>query len=145
MQLIFIDDIKDKDKLIKIAIRNKVDQYIKWTGLISQEQIADILRRSHVLISASRIETFGTAIVEGQACGLPVIASRTDGASYILSSPEQGIVVNTNDIKSLSEAMVEMFTNYKLYSPAKIPDNVSKFMKETVIEQWKEIYHNIAR
>ena len=145
MQVILIDHIKDKEALIKLAIDNKVDKWIKWTDLIPHEEIADILRSSHVLISSSRVETFGTVMAEAQACGLPVIASKTDGANFILTSPEQGILVELNDVNSLANAMTDVHLNYAKYLPETIIDCVaSRFKKDIVIDQWINLYNKVV-
>ena len=117
---------------------------IMWTGLISQKEIADILRSSHVFISASRIETFGKAIIESQACGLPVIATRTDGANFIIQSAAQGILVDINDVHGLSGAIADMYDNYNLYDAEKICNSVTKFSSTDVIRTWIEKYAEVV-
>jgi glycosyltransferase involved in cell wall biosynthesis len=144
MQLIMIDEIREKEDLIRIARQYQVEDEIIWTGLISQPEIADILRRSHALVSASRVETFGKSILEAQACGLPVLATKTDGARYILSNAEQGILISNNDVDSLANGLQEMLMNYRNYSAEKIITSVNKFKEEVVIAQWLDIYNKVA-
>ena len=144
MQLILIDNIREKEELIKIADEYQITDDIIWTGLISQTEIADILRNSHVFVSASRVETFGKSILEAQACGLPVVATSTDGASYIMSHPDQGIVIPNHDTGKLMDALHEMCRNYNLYNAEKITTSVTRFRQDTIIEQWLDIYHKIA-
>ncbi len=145
MQLILIDRIKEKEELMKIADPYKISDEIIWDGLISQNKMADILRSSHVFVSASRVETFGKAILEAQACGLPVIATHTDGANYIITSPEQGRLVDANNVQHLVVAMIEMFNQYNNFSSEKISTSVgAQFKKEVVINQWKEIYNSLS-
>ena len=146
MQLIIIDEIKDKDKLVQLATIKNVAESIKWTGLINHPEIARILNESHAIISASRVETFGTAIVEAQACGLPVVASQTDGASFIIQSSEQGILTTVNDADALADGMVRLFANYNFYNSEKIFEIVKqRFEKRVIINQWKEIYKIVAK
>ncbi len=145
MQLILVDEIKDKDKLMQIAIEHNMTDSVTWTGLISHEEIANIHRKGHVFISASRVETFGSAIIEAQACGLPVIATRTDGASYILTHPEQGMLTEIENTGLLANSMRDMYLAYERYNPMTIIKSVeSRFSKDVVIKQWKEIYSRIA-
>ncbi len=144
MQLIMIDRVEEKERLIEIARSYGAEHDIRWTGLISQVEMARIFRSSHVLISASRIETFGKAILEAQACGLPVIATKTDGAQHIMASVDQGILTATNDTKGLVRAMGEMFTHYARFDPQKINVLVHhRFSEAIVIHQWKELYTHI--
>ncbi|HUR30235.1 MAG TPA: glycosyltransferase [Saprospiraceae bacterium] len=146
MKLIFIDEIRDKEKLIQLAQSYNVDALIDWKGLITQKQIAHVLNTSHALVSSSRIETFGTAIIEAQACGLPVVATETDGAHFIIKSPEQGLLVKNADAEALSEGMIRMMSDYSSYNPEKIIELVKPvFEKESVVNQWKNIYYKVTR
>ena len=143
MQLIMIDDIKEKNELLKIAGRYGYADEIVWKGLMPQRDMAEILRKSHVLISASRIETFGKAILEAQACGLPAIATRTDGAQYIMHSKLQGILVGIDKLEELSAAMSHLFETYKNFDPSAIRDAVMKFSKGQVIPSWMAAYSDV--
>lgn len=140
-----IDEVPEKQELMKSIERYGISEEIIWTGLISQKELAEILRRSHVFISASRFESFGKAIVEAQACGLPVIATRTDGANFIISSPSQGILIRINDVEEMAEAMEHVYGDYNRYDAEKIINSVSsRFSEKVVIEKWKEIYKRVA-
>lgn len=144
MQLLLIDRIPEKEELIKLAQSLHIENDIVWTGLISQPEIATILRKSHVLISASRVETFGKAIIEAQACGLPVVATKTDGATYIMTSPQQGTLADIGSPESLMRAMGKVFTEYASYDGKRIHEIMEKrFSKKVVIHQWMKLYQSI--
>lgn len=144
MQLVLIDRIPEKEELMKLAQSLHIENDIVWTGLIPQSEIATILQKSHVLISASRVETFGKAIIEAQACGLPVVATKTDGAKYIMTSPDQGALAEIGSPESLMRAMGKVFTEYTSYDGQRIHGIVERrFNKKVVIHQWMELYQSI--
>lgn len=145
MKLILIDRIPEKEALLKQASALNIDQDITWTGLITQKEIADILRKSHVLVSASRVETFGKAIMEAQACGLPVVATNTDGAAYIVTTLQQGELATPDSPESLMTAMGKVFTGYTTYDAAAIHDMTEKrFGQKAIIRQWIQLYQSLA-
>lgn len=145
-RLVIIDRIHEKEKLIKTILNENVVNRITWTGLLSQQAIGDILRRSHVLISASRTETFGKAILEAQACGVPVIATQTAGASFILTSGVQGKLIELDNVQALMHCMALVYSQYHLFKADEIAESVkNKFSKEVIIEQWKGLYCNIGK
>jgi glycosyltransferase involved in cell wall biosynthesis len=144
MQLVLIDRIPEKEALIKMAQELQIEKDLVWTGLITQPQIAEILSQSHVFISASRVETFGKAILEAQACGLPVIATKTDGASYIVTNTHQGELVDIGSPEALMKAMGKMHLRYKEFLPETIHTIVEKrFSKKVVVKQWIKLYQSI--
>jgi glycosyltransferase involved in cell wall biosynthesis len=144
MQLILIDEIPEKEELIQLAQKLGIEPYLVWTGLITQPEIAAILHQGHVLVSASRVETFGKAIIEAQACGLPVVATRTDGAKYILTSAQQGELAEPGSPESLMNAMGKVFAGYSTYNADKIHTLMEKrFSIKKVTSQWIQCYNAV--
>lgn len=144
MRLILIDRIPEKEELLKLASALNIDQDISWTGLITQKEIAGILRKSHVLVSASRVETFGKAIIEAQACGLPVVATKTDGAAYIITTSQQGELATPGSPESLMMAMGNVYAGYPTYDAGAIHDLIERrFGRKGVIRQWIQLYQSI--
>lgn len=145
MRLVMIDRIPEQEQLVQQAQALGIAEEITWTGLLSQKEVADILRQSHVLVSASRTETFGKAILEALACGLPVVATRTDGAEYILSSSRQGELAEPGSPESLLRAMGTVFAGYSTYDADTIHSEVKKrFGQKEVIRQWVQLYKSIG-
>ncbi|HEV8588483.1 MAG TPA: glycosyltransferase family 4 protein [Pyrinomonadaceae bacterium] len=71
----------------------------------SKIDVAELLSSLDLLVSASRSEAFGLAIVEAMACGVPVVATATDGAREIIEDDRTGRVVKVNDVNELSGAI----------------------------------------
>ncbi len=144
MQLILIDDIPEKEELIRLAVSLGIADDLSWTGLIAQVEIASILRKSHVLISASRAETFGKAIVEAQACGLTVVATKTDGATHIITSSRQGELADIGSPEDLARAMGKVYVSYSTFDPTAIHAMIeNRFGLKTVIPQWIKLYNSV--
>ncbi len=61
--------------------------------------------RAKCLALSSRSESFGNVIVEALAHGLPVVATDTDGARHILSSPDLGTCIPVGDVQGMAEAL----------------------------------------
>jgi glycosyltransferase involved in cell wall biosynthesis len=52
----------------------------------------------------SDVETFGVALIEALACGLPVVATRSGGPDEVIT-PEVGILVDRGDVAGLAQAL----------------------------------------
>jgi glycosyltransferase involved in cell wall biosynthesis len=61
------------------SLQKQAGPTIRFTGRISDGEVADILRRARALI-VTAVEEFGIAAVESQASGRPVLARRAGGA-----------------------------------------------------------------
>lgn len=65
---------------------------IRWLPMQSQTQLISWYRRSKVLLSLSRQESFGLVMTEALACSTPVIATVTDGSTAQLQA-EYGVLI----------------------------------------------------
>ncbi|MFZ9813257.1 MAG: glycosyltransferase, partial [Burkholderiaceae bacterium] len=81
-----------------------------FTGWVSDQQALDLMSGSRGFIQASK-EDFGIAVVEAQACGIPVLAYAEGGARETVSTaPERktGMLFDGLTPEALAQA-VELF------------------------------------
>jgi glycosyltransferase involved in cell wall biosynthesis len=76
----------------------------------SRDDVPDLLASFDVFILPTRAETFGIAVVEAMAAGIPVIASRVGAIPEIIPSPELGRVVHPIDAPSFARAVESVIT-----------------------------------
>jgi len=70
--------------------------------------VARYLQASDIYVHMALAETFGLAIVEAQACGVPVVASAVGGIPETLRDGETGLLVPVQDAQALSSAIVTL-------------------------------------
>lgn len=75
------------------------------------EDTAEVLPTFDLFVSASRTEAFGLAMVEAMACGLPVVATATEGAREIVEHGRSGLIVPVGDHEALAEAILSLLTD----------------------------------
>ena len=75
------------------------------------EDVAPVLHALDLYVSASRSEAFGLALVEAMACGLPVLATATEGAREIVEEGATGRLVGVGDVEALAESIVALLRN----------------------------------
>jgi glycosyltransferase involved in cell wall biosynthesis len=71
---------------------------------VSQEEVADWLRKADVYVHPSRADTFPSGVLEALACGTPVVASRVGGIPEQLTE-ETGVLVEPGDPAALAAAI----------------------------------------
>ena len=64
-----------------------VEDSVRFLGVQSREQVADLMQRSRCLALPSSSEGWGMVVAESLACGTPVVASRVGGVPEILREP----------------------------------------------------------
>lgn len=76
-------------------------------GWHQQPEIPEFLSAADALVLASVHEQFGLVLVEGMACGLPVIAVDRYGPVAIVDPGETGWLVEPDDEAALADALVD--------------------------------------
>ena len=99
-------------ELEKIADEYNVKNQIVFTGFVDRDRIKNNLQNYHLLIQPSLVEGFGLTIIEGFACGLPVIVSDSDGPKEIVEVLHSGLSVKPNDSEDLAEKIYQVFLAY---------------------------------
>jgi glycosyltransferase involved in cell wall biosynthesis len=91
----------------QIASRLGVRQ-VFLAGWQAHEELPDFFSAADVVVLTSEREQFGQAIVEGMACGLPAVATRSLGPSAIIDDGETGWLVEPDDEPALAETLTDV-------------------------------------
>jgi len=89
-----------------------LDDHVRFHGWVSPQQ--PFLESIDVYVLPSRHETFGIAILEAQAAGLPVISSRCEGPEAIIRDKETGILVEPDNPAALAAAIGSVLENREM-------------------------------
>ena len=105
---------------------------IKLLGYLQPNQLVKVLHQTDIFIMGSSLETFGVALIEAQACGIPAVATKCGGPNDIILK-ETGILVNPNSEFELARGIQKIINNFKLY-------NSENIRKKTIERFGKNIY-----
>lgn len=97
---------RELEKLIdELNLRGRV-HFLGW-----QPDAAQVLCAFDVFVSASRVESFGLAIVEAMAARVAIAATASAGAREILVDDETGKLAPVGDAATLAKAVKELLEN----------------------------------
>ncbi|MFT6155870.1 MAG: glycosyltransferase involved in cell wall biosynthesis [Neolewinella sp.] len=119
IKLVLGGDGAKKQHLEALAVKLNIADRIRFTGLLSREQVLDEMAASDAFVLSSRHETFGVVLVEALALGKPVIATRCGGPESIVRE-QDGLLVAVGDVSGLTNAMNYVIDNYNNYDPVEI-------------------------
>lgn len=115
-----------------------------FTGLKTGLSLVEAYQSSDFLVLSSHYETFGTVVVEGLSCGLPVVATHTGIVPEIITV-ENGLIVPPGDEDSMVNAMDLMMDKITTFNGQKIRANViTRFSKEIVADSLYNLYQKIV-
>ena len=129
-----------KDEL-EIKIKNlTLNDTIKLIPRLSRDQVKTQLTNHHVLVSASKLETFGLTVAEAQANGKPVIVTNSGGINDIVSELT-GIITGHNPLE-LAQGLIDIQTNYYKYDQNNICKlTEQKFSPNSIYKKLEEFYY----
>lgn len=100
------------EEAVKEAIRQQgIENQVLLLGKLTPEELVKELEWAHVAILPSQAESFGRAIAEAQAAGLPVISYDTGSIPEIVENGVTGWLVPHKQIDMLAEAITEAIQN----------------------------------
>jgi glycosyltransferase involved in cell wall biosynthesis len=104
-KLVIIGEGHERHRLEGLAMDLGIGPAVEFAGALARNDVARRLRESTVYVHTSRSETFGVALVEAWASGLPVVTVDCGGVSRIAQSIG-GVMVAGRDPVHLASAML---------------------------------------
>ncbi len=112
IKLILVGDGKERQKLETLTAELNLQDAVQFLGMQNREQIKEHLQNADAFVAASEYETFGLALVESLACGLPAVTTRVGIAEYIIND-KNGVLANSTAPDDIAKAMrVILNSNY---------------------------------
>jgi glycosyltransferase involved in cell wall biosynthesis len=91
----------------ELAAECGVEDLVSIDSFLERAETAQAMREAHLFVSSSIAETFGVVIAEALACGVPVVATRSGGAEYILGE-DSPFLAEPRDPESLARKILEV-------------------------------------
>lgn len=143
LQLIFIGKGNLEDSMKRYIADNQLIDAVKIYGWMDKGSIIQYLDKSHVLVSASELETFGLTIAEAGLRGLPVIATKSGGPEELITEQNGLLIDKENKEIGLYNAMKTCYLNYKNYNSNIIRQSaLVRFDADKIKDSYYRIYQN---
>ncbi len=102
-----------KDELMSLTRRLGVDGNVHFLG--NRRDIPEILAETDMLVMSSiEPESFGRVVVEAQAVGVPVIATKIGGVIDIIDDEKTGLLVPPKDTDAMANAVIRLIRSPEL-------------------------------
>ena len=107
------------DGYLRQTLELKVKELNMSSNIIflgERDDVLQILSECKIAVLSSLNEGMGLVLLEAQACGLPVVATRVGGIPEVVKDGETGILVEPKNSLALSDAIIKLLTDEKLYT-----------------------------
>lgn len=147
-KLIIIGDGPEMENLKNLANSLKVIRKVDFVGHINFQNLPDFYRKANIFLSMSLAESWGQVYVEAMISGLPVIASKTVGASEIVLDGQTGFLVRQKHWQEAAEIILKLFKDRErllIMSQEAQRVAINKYdWEKAVIPAYKQVYNRLV-
>ena len=153
-----IGDGEEKQKLINLAENLYLSENFEFQGEIkNKNKVYQLMKSSKIFVLPSRLEGFPLTIIEANACGLPIITTKTkyNNTTEYIKENENGLIAEPNP-DDFSKAILKLLKNQKLRNKMskegikkaknfdwdKIAEEQEDYYKEVIKNETKNICNN---
>jgi L-malate glycosyltransferase len=111
-----VGDGPERSALMSLCTSLSLADAIEFVGPVPHDQVPAQLGELDIFVALSRddSESFGVAVIEASACGLPVVASDAGGLPEVVRNGVTGQVVPRNDPPAAAKALTELVASAEL-------------------------------
>jgi N-acetyl-alpha-D-glucosaminyl L-malate synthase BshA len=143
--LLMAGDGPDRGPAESLAYELGLADSVEFLG--KQDHIERLLPQADVLLMPSEMESFGLAALEGMACGLPPVATRTGGVPELITHEVGGFLEPVGDVAAQAARVVSLLTDDALYrrmSQAARHTAETRYCTSIVIPQYEQYYREVC-
>ena len=147
-RLAIAGDGEDRPRLERLATDMGLAGRVRFLGMVERQVLPHLYRSADLLVATSHAsETFGIGLVEAQACGLPVVASRFGGFPEVVDEGRTGLLVPPRDPLALAEALNTLLADppRRAAMAAAAPAWAAQFSWSAVADRIESVYDEVAR
>jgi alpha-1,3-mannosyltransferase len=133
-------------ELKELSREFNIENHIKFSGTLSNRELADAYAQAHLFVSASEYEGFGLTVVEALSSGTPCVLNNIESFEFLAGNKSFGAVCDFNDTEETALEIARLLRSPST-SYERISDDARQYSKkydwEKVALQFEEIYGNI--
>ncbi|WP_019534029.1 N-acetyl-alpha-D-glucosaminyl L-malate synthase BshA [Paenibacillus ginsengihumi] len=143
-RLLFVGEGPELSKVLcQVKERGLLDR-VTFCG--KQDDVAQLLSLSDLMLLPSEKESFGLVALEAMACGVPTIASNAGGIPELIAHGETGFLAEIGDTEQMALYAKRLLTDRGLYErfvEACLQRARFTFCNDLITRQYEEIYYRV--
>lgn len=129
--------------LESLVRRCGLGERVRFEGRQPREAFHKHLAEGDVFVTMSRSESWGQAVAEAMACGLPVVSAANLGAQELIDDGTTGLLVQPGGVEALAEGLLRL-VEYPLLGP-RLGESGRRWVYQNarpkvVARAWLEVY-----
>ncbi len=104
--LLMVGDGPEYDGAVQLAQELGIAQQVRFLGL--QDDVRTLLGFADLFLFPSEYESFGLAVLEAMACGVPVVCSNGGGLPEVMVDGETGYLCGVGQVEEMAARAIEI-------------------------------------
>ncbi len=143
-KLLMIGDGPDRATAEWMVHQNGLASAVTFLG--KQTQVQELLNCADLMLLPSDLESFGLAVLEAMACGVPAVCSRVGGVPEVVRDGVEGYLVTPRDTKTMAARALEILTDpgrQERMGKAARERALSQFCSSRIIPLYEKLYERV--
>lgn len=135
-------------QLQMLAKKLGIEEYVSFKGTIPNNEVPEAINGMDVFVNCSIRESFGVALVETMACGIPVVATDTPGFREVVDNGKTGIILEDRQPETLARALLSLLNDEDLrkkYSAEGRKKVLQLYDWNKNLKLMEELYYSLLR
>jgi mannosylfructose-phosphate synthase len=98
----------------RIIDEKGMHERVHIVGYVPDELLVPFYQQAELFVLPSIFEPFGMTTIEAMACGKPVVASKFGGIRNVISSGENGFLIDPSNFNEFADAMIRLLNDQQL-------------------------------
>ncbi len=143
--LVIVGDGTAREKLEKIAAREKITDHTHFLGRVVGDDLPQIYRTGTIFAITSKTETQSIVLMEAMASGLPAVAVKAGAVPELVKHGKNGYIYDPDDEESVARGIAHILSNKELCEKMS-EDAVKRIEKHDIshtLTRIEDIYHKV--
>jgi len=108
LRLLIVGSGPQESELRRLVNYLGLEECTTFVGRVPHSSVPAYLNQLDIYVALSRQESFGVAVAEASACGLPVVVSRVGGLPEVVVEGETGLIVPKEDVEGAAHSILSL-------------------------------------
>ncbi|MFP4567389.1 MAG: N-acetyl-alpha-D-glucosaminyl L-malate synthase BshA [Candidatus Woesearchaeota archaeon] len=141
---LLVGDGPQKEPLERLVSQYNLNERVIFMG--KQNNVVPYIHASDVGILCSERESFGLALLEPMACGLPVLGSDVGGIPEVIANGESGFVFENKNVEEIVNKIEYLADNKQKTKQMGIDAYnraIDNFSRQRIVDQYEALYNSL--
>jgi glycosyltransferase involved in cell wall biosynthesis len=119
---------------------------IYFHGAQPRQTVAEFFRSADIFVLPSNTESYGVVLLQAQASGCAILATKTAGAVNLLTDGQTGILINVGDTAALRDKLAKLIADkaLRLQLSHNARQAVARYNSDEGVKKVVAFWHSIA-